>query len=238
VPRAWRPGHPQQRAACLCSRASPCRGRWLPERGRLLPRLGALPELCAYLPGVAGGPRASPPPSAGVTVGGAALVARAKGPPCVQDAWARGSGAPARAPPLLEHYGRLAPCSVSSLVRFPHCQAAGGTWAELELSTRAQPCRAGAVRRARRARVGAVRRGRHDAELERFEVAPHRAELELSDARTTGPSWSCPSHAPRCRAGAVGRAHLGAELELSDVCATGSSCQNLLADSRGEPARP
>jgi hypothetical protein len=50
---------------------------------------------------------------------------------------------------------------------------------------------------------------------ESFEVARPRAELELSDARTTGP-----------------------ELELSDACATGSSCQNLLADSRGELAQP
>ena len=32
----------------------------MPEGGRLLPKLGALPELYAYLPGVAGVPRASP----------------------------------------------------------------------------------------------------------------------------------------------------------------------------------
>lgn len=45
--------------------------------------------------------------------------------------------------------------------------------------------------------------------------ASHGAEVNLSDARTTGP-----------------------ELELSAACATGSSCQRLLADSRGELAQP
>jgi hypothetical protein len=100
--------------------------------------------------------------------------------------------------------------------------------------------RAGAVRRARhRGRVGAVRRGATGAELElsaerttgaELDAATmaavlaraHGAELELSDARAPGPSWSCPTRAPRGRAGRgddgcrPGARHRP-ELELSDA---------------------
>jgi hypothetical protein len=34
------------------------------------------------------------------------------------------------------------------------------------------------------------------AELELSDVDGHRAALELSDARATGQSWSCPTRAP------------------------------------------
>jgi hypothetical protein len=192
------------------------------------PQAGRAARVVRLLAGRGGRAACVPPPSAGATVGGAALVARVKGPPCVQDAWARGSGAPARAPPLLEPYGRLAPCAVSALScpvsALPSCGGepsgrAGGVGRarlgpEVELSdARAPRCRAGAVRRGR--------------------LGP---ELELSNVRAPVPNWSCPTWAPRARAGAVQRGRPGAELELSDVGATGSSCQNLLADSRGVPA--
>jgi len=166
------------------------------------------------------------PPSAGATVGGAALVARVKGPPCVQDAWARGfrrTGQSAAASRAL----RAASAVLRQRALLPGFPAAklrecstGPSWscprashgAELELSDARTPGRAGAVGRARnRAGVGAVGRAHHRAELERFEVARPLVELELSDARhgaelgcrtraPPGPSWSCPTRAPPAQA--------------------------------------
>ena len=76
------------------------------------------------------------------------------------------------------------------------------------------------VSRAPPARAGALRGGAPRAALELSTRARHGAELELSDARTTGPGWSCPRGRHGAELELSTRAHL-AELELSDAGASG-----------------
>jgi hypothetical protein len=100
-------------------------------------------------------------------------------------------GAPWAWQRVLEPWERLAPCPPGAL----SCPVSA-----LPSCGRAPPARAVAVRRAR-----------DRPELELSAVGHHRAELERSNARTTGPSW-------RCRTRTT-----GAELALSDAHAPPSA---------------
>jgi hypothetical protein len=63
------------------------------------------------------------------------------------------------------------------------------------------------------------------------------AELELFDVGASGRVGALRGGAHGARAGAVGRAHPGPSWSFQ-TRAPGSSCQRMLADSRGELAQP